>query len=301
MMRLNHFLRYSPRKVWSDASWPHLQSKLGTMHTWSLRTSSSLSEPQNITHSSVPPITASESKNPSELSQKETSHGRSRHEVDNADFHNYTILDLMRARVHMGHRKKLWNPRMAPYLLGHRNGMHIINLDRTVPLLRRALIATSLMAENDCTFLWLGPRDIQKSKILEKEARKAGAHTLGGSRWIGGTLTNPINSNQAKHFNYRVPDCLFIVDVNRHMVAIREAHNVGIPTIGIADSDCDPQMLTYPIPGNDDNALAIYLYCSLMKYAILDGRTRGRRLNRPSFQIPNFQEARKPRQPSYRQ
>lgn len=238
-------------------------------------------------------ITASSSVEPS----------RSKHPVDNAAFHDYTVQDLMRARVHMGHRKQLWHPRMAPYLLGHRNGMHIIDLDKTVPLLRRALTATSLMAEHDCTFLWLGPRDVQKSKIIEQNAIKAGAYTIDGARWIGGTLTNPINSNQAKRFNYRVPDCLFVIDANRHKPALLEAKVVGIPTIGIADSDCDPSLLTYPIPGNDDNALAIYLYSALMRYAILDGRKRGRRLNRPSYKVPDLSESsqrKSPRQGSSR-
>lgn len=188
--------------------------------------------------------------------------------------------------MHMGHRTKLWNPAMAPYLLGHRNGMHVINLDKTAILLRSALRAVSQMAENDCTFLWLGPKDPQKAKIVEKQAQKAGAFTIDGERWIGGTLTNPIKSNQAQRFNYRVPDCVFMVDIRRHMPALREAKLCGIPTIGIADSDCDPRMLTYPIPGNDDAAYAIFLYCSLMKHAILDGRSRGRRLNRPSWTLP---------------
>lgn len=219
-----------------------------------------------------------------------------RHPVDNASFHDYTLRDLMRARVHMGHRTKLWNPRMAQYLLGHRNGMHIIDLDKTIPLMRRALTAVSLMAEHDCTFLWLGPRDVQKAKIIEREARLAGAYTIDGARWIGGTLTNPISSQQVERFNYRVPDCLFVVDVNRHIPALKEARVVGIPTIGIADSDCDPTFLTYPIPGNDDNALAIFLYCSLMKHAIRDGRHRGRQLNRPSFSLSNA-AAEPPRRP----
>lgn len=148
------------------------------------------------------------------------------------------------------------------------------------------------MAEHDCTFLWLAPRDAQKAAIVEKQARRAGAFTIGGARWIGGTLTNPIESGQAGRFNYRVPDCVFVIDANRHAPALREARLAGIPTVGIADSDCDPTMLTYPIPGNDDNALAIYLYCALMKLAIADGRARGRRLNRPSLQIPKFEQAR---------
>lgn len=167
--------------------------------------------------------------------------------------------------------------------------MHIIDLDKTANLLRAALQGVSLMAENDCTFLWLGPKDPQKAKIVEKQAKKAGAFTIDGARWIGGTLTNPLKSNQAKRFNYRVPDCVFVVDTNRHKPALREAKLCGIPTIGIADSDCDPCMLTYPIPGNDDNAYAIFLYCSLMKHAILDGRARGLRLNRPSIPIPTLE------------
>lgn len=206
-----------------------------------------------------------------------------------APYRQWAIQDLMDAKVHLGHRAKLWNPKMAPYVLGNRNGMHVIDLDKTAPLLSRALIAASHMAENDCSFLWLGPQDQQKARIVEKQAKKAGAYTIDGARWIGGTLTNPIKSNQAQRFNYRLPDCVFIIDMNRHMPALKEAKLCGIPTIGIADSDCDPGLLTYPIPGNDDAALAIYLYCSLMKHAIQDGRHRGRTLNRPSVPIPTFE------------
>lgn len=177
---------------------------------------------------------------------------------------------------------------MAPYILGRRNGMHVIDLDTTAPMLRRALIAASHMAENDCTFLWLAPRDVQKSTIVEKQANKAGAYTISGARWVGGTLTNPIKSNQAQRFDYRIPDCVFVLDMNRHMPALNEAKLCGIPTIGIVDSDCNPDLVTYPIPGNDDAALAIYIYCSLMKHAILDGRRRGRLLNRPSIPVPTL-------------
>lgn len=203
-----------------------------------------------------------------------------------------TLQDLMRAKVHMGHRTKLWNPAMAPYILGHRNGMHVINLDKTVSCLSSALRAVTMMAENDCTFLWLGPSDPQKAKIVEKQAQKAGAFTIDGARWIGGTLTNPIKSNQAQRFNYRVPDCVFVVDTRRHLPAIKEAKLCGIPTIGIVDSDGDPSNLTYPIPGNDDAAYAIYLYCSFMRHAMLEGRNRGRKLNRPSWTPPKAPEPR---------
>lgn len=188
-------------------------------------------------------------------------------------YHQFSVQALMEARVHMGHRKRLWNPAMAPYILGVRNGMHIIDLDKTLLYLRRALLAASSMAENGCTFLWLGPGEPQKHELITSIARKAGAYSLGG-RWIGGTLTNAIESGQAKKLDYRVPDCLFVIDVLRHAPALKEAQCVGIPVIGIADSDCDPRLLTYPIPGNDDGIYAINMYCHLMKLAIEDGRKR---------------------------
>lgn len=180
----------------------------------------------------------------------------------------------MDARVHMGHRARLWNPRMAPYILGERNGMHVIDLDKTVPLLRRALVAASQMSAAGCKFLWLGPQDPQKNRIVTKQASRAGAYTIDGKRWIGGTLTNPIESGQAGRFNYRLPDCVFVVDTQRHLPALKEARLSGIPTIGVVDSDCNPQLVTYPIPGNDDGAHAIYLYCHLMRRAMLAGRRR---------------------------
>ncbi len=161
---------------------------------------------------------------------------------------------------------------MAPYILGERNGMHVIDLDKTVPLLRRALVAVSQMSAAGCQFLWLGPQDIQKNRIVRKQAEKAGAYTIDGQRWIGGTLTNSIESGQARKFNYKLPDCVFVIDTQRHMPALKEARLSGIPTVGIVDSDCDPNLVTYPIPGNDDGAHAIYLYCHLMRRAILSGR-----------------------------
>ena len=150
----------------------------------------------------------------------------------------------------------------------------MIDLDKTVILLRRALTVVSQMAASECTFLWLGPQDIQKNRIVRKQAVKAGAYTIDSTRWIGGTLTNAIESGQAERFDYRLPDCLFVIDTRRHLPALREARLCGIPTVGIVDSDCDPGGVTYPIPGNDDGAHAIFLYCSLMRRAILSGRQR---------------------------
>jgi len=171
--------------------------------------------------------------------------------------HEFSVRQLMNARVHMGHKASLWNPRMAPYILGERNGLHIIDLDQSVPLLRRALIVVSQLASSGGTFLWLGPRDVQKSRIVRRQAARAGAYTIDGHRWIGGTLTNPIES------------------------ALREARQCGIPTVGIVDSDCDPSLVSYPIPGNDDGAHAIYLYCHLMRRAILTGRNKLKGVSAP--------------------
>ncbi len=189
--------------------------------------------------------------------------------------HQFSVRSLLDARVHFGHRTRLWRPEMAPYLLGSRNGMHVINLDKTVVMLRRALAAVSSMAEDGCSFLWLGPGDAQKSRIVANAAAEAGAYMLDG-RWVGGTLTNSVESGQARKLDYRLPDCVFVVDMLRHTPALHEARSVGVPIVGIADSDCNPELLTYPIPGNDDGALAINLYCELMKHAILDGRRRAK-------------------------
>lgn len=195
--------------------------------------------------------------------------------------HEFSVRQLMNARVHMGHKASLWNPRMAPYILGERNGLHIIDLDQSVPLLRRALIVVSQLASSGGTFLWLGPRDVQKSRIVRRQAARAGAYTIDGHRWIGGTLTNPIESRQAEKFQYRLPDCVFVIDTNRHQPALREARQCGIPTVGIVDSDCDPSLVSYPIPGNDDGAHAIYLYCHLMRRAILTGRNKLKGVSAP--------------------
>lgn len=162
---------------------------------------------------------------------------------------------------------------MAPYILGSRNGMHIVDLDKTVVMLRRALTAVSSMAEDGCSFLWLGPGDSQKQRLVSGIASKAGAYSVEG-RWIGGTLTNTVESGQAARFDYKLPDCVFVVDMLRHRPAINEARTVGVPIVGVADTDCNPDLLTYPIPGNDDGVHAINLYCQLMRMAIQEGRRR---------------------------
>lgn len=106
---------------------------------------------------------------------------------------------------------------------------------------------------------------------MQKIAKDAQVYTLGG-RWVGGTLTNALESGQAEKLGYRLPDCLFVVDTLRHAPALREAKRMGIPTIGVVDSDCDPTQVTYAIPGNDDGAHALNLYFQLMRLAVQEGR-----------------------------
>jgi small subunit ribosomal protein S2 len=171
--------------------------------------------------------------------------------------------------------------------LGERNGIHIINLEYTWTHLRRALRVIREMVSELSTWwylqtlekvavdgflLWLPPKRGELAAVAAKVAEQADAFML-DSRWIPGTLTNPLGSGQAKKFRYRLPDMLFCLDCRFHSVALREAQMTGVPSVGIVDTDCDPGVVTYPIPGNDESALAISLYCQLVALAIGEGRS----------------------------
>ncbi|KAK4534514.1 hypothetical protein CDCA_CDCA02G0539 [Cyanidium caldarium] len=187
-----------------------------------------------------------------------------------------TVLQqLMAARVHLGHRTSVWNPKMKPYILGERNGIHILDLEQTVACLRRALLAFRAAGEQGLAQLWLAPKDPLLQEMVSRRAEEVGAFTLPG-RWIGGTLTNAVESRQIRRFGGRLPDLLFCLDVHRHATALREARLVNIPTVAVIDSDCDPEQVTYPIPGNDESALALNLYCSLAAQATREGLQRYR-------------------------
>lgn len=189
-----------------------------------------------------------------------------------------TIRELVANRVHLGHRTSIWNPKMSPFILGERNGIHIIDLDKTVACLLRALTVFRAAGENGLRQLWLAPKDPFLQEIVSTRAKEVGALTLPG-RWIGGTLTNPVESRQVRRFGGRLPDLLFCLDVHRHATALREARLVDIPTIAIVDTDCDPELVTYPIPGNDESAQSVNLYCSLVGQAVKEGvENRKRRI-----------------------
>jgi small subunit ribosomal protein S2 len=188
--------------------------------------------------------------------------------------HNlFTVKDLFDARVHYGHRDGSLDERMLPYIYGSRLGHIIFDLDKTADYLRRALNFAAHIAYRDGIILFF-LRGAQNSHLVEKTALECGefAHTR---FWRGGIFTN-----STKQFGAvtRLPDlCIFLNTLNNVLLqhtAVRDSAKMGIATIGVVDSNCNPNLLTYPVPGNDDSPASIELYCKLFKAAILRGKER---------------------------
>ncbi|KAL3284583.1 hypothetical protein HHI36_018740 [Cryptolaemus montrouzieri] len=185
----------------------------------------------------------------------------------------FTVKDLFEARVHYGHRDGSLDERMLPYIYGSRLGHIIFDLDKTTEYLQRALNFAAHIAYRDGIILFF-LRGAQNSHLVEKTAQECGefAHTR---FWRGGIFTN-----STKQFGAvtRLPDlCIFFNTMNNILVqhtAVRDAAKMGIATIGIVDSNCNPNLITYPVPGNDDTPIAIRLYCDLFKKAILRGKEK---------------------------
>ena len=223
---------------------------------------------------------------------------------------DFTMRDLLDAGVHFGHRTMRWNPRMEPYLFGARNNIHIIDLQKTAPMLYRALKIVNDVVSKNGRVLFVGTK-MQASSIVSDSAKRCGQYYV-NHRWLGGMLTNwntvsasirTLRSIEDKLASAETtgrltkkevlvmtrkhekleralggirdmggrPDLLFVIDTNREKIAIQEAKRLGIPVIGIVDSNANPEDVTYPIPGNDDAARAIKLYCRLMSDAVLSG------------------------------
>lgn len=221
---------------------------------------------------------------------------------------SFSIRELLEAGIHFGHNPRRWNPKMAPYLFGVRNGVHIINLEHTVPLLHQAMQTIRDVASDGGRILFVGTKR-QASSIIAESAQKCGQYYV-NHRWLGGMLTNwKTISNSIKRlkdlqgrletegeaFTKKellslnrqvgklekalggikemggVPDMLFVVDTVREITAIKEARKLGIPIVAIVDSNSDPDLIDYPIPGNDDAMRSIELYCHLISGAILEG------------------------------
>ncbi|MBL4638900.1 MAG: 30S ribosomal protein S2 [Kordiimonadaceae bacterium] len=215
---------------------------------------------------------------------------------------------LLEAGVHFGHQTHRWNPKMAPYIFGDRNGIHIIDLSQTVPYLTRALQAVRDVVSGGGRVLFVGTKR-QASPIIAEAAKRCGQYYV-NHRWLGGMMTNWATISQSikrlKQFDEKLnnehtgltkketlqmtrqrdklelslggiqdmgglPDIIVVVDTNRDELAIAEARRLGIPVVGVIDTNSKPDGLEYPIPGNDDATRAIRLYCDLIADAVIDG------------------------------
>ena len=220
-----------------------------------------------------------------------------------------TFKELLDARIHFGHKKSRWNPAMAPYIYTEKKGVHIIDIRKTMQLLNDAYYFARDMASQGKKFIFVGTKK-QASEIIKEEAGKVGAFYV-HTRWLGGTLTNfstlkksidkynELNrlfelgefknltkkeiiklqrkrDKMKKYFEgikdmVRIPDVMFVVDIRKEINAVREARIVGIPVIGIVDTNSDPNLVDYPIPANDDAIESIQLITRVITSAIAEG------------------------------
>jgi small subunit ribosomal protein S2 len=221
-----------------------------------------------------------------------------------------TMRQMLEAGVHFGHQTRYWNPKMAPYIFGHRNKIHIINLEKSLPLLEEAAKFVRRLASNKGTILFVGTKR-QAREIMAEEAARCGMPWV-SHRWLGGMLTNfktvkgsvkrlkdmeamlgegstlskkEMLGLQREYDNLNrslggikdmagLPDALFVVDVGYQKIAITEAKKLGIPVIGIVDTNNTPDGVDYVIPGNDDSNRAIRLYAQGIADAVLEGRSQ---------------------------
>jgi small subunit ribosomal protein S2 len=221
-----------------------------------------------------------------------------------------TMREMLEAGVHFGHQTRFWNPKMAPFIFGHRNKIHIINLEKTIGMYHDAMKHVRQLSSSRGTILMVGTKR-QARDIIAAEAQRAGVPYV-DSRWLGGMLTNfktiktsitrlktmeatvadgsleKLSKKEALMFNREliklqksiggikdmggIPDAIFVVDVGYHKGAITEAGKLGIPVIGVVDTNHSPEGVTYVIPGNDDSSKAIALYARGVADAILEGR-----------------------------
>ena len=221
----------------------------------------------------------------------------------------FSMRQLVEAGAHFGHNTRRWNPKMSPFLFGVRNGIHIIDLQQSVPMLHRSMQAVREVVSGGGRVLFVGTKRAA-SDIVADAARKCGQYYV-NHRWLGGMLTNWKTISQSirrlkeleeqlasgalagltkkEQLNLQrerdkldralggikdmggLPDILFIIDTNKEALAIQEANTLNIPVVAILDSNSDPRGVTYPVPGNDDAIRAIQTYCDLIGGSVLDG------------------------------
>ena len=239
---------------------------------------------------------------------------------------DFSMRQLLEAGVHFGHQTQRWNPRMGPYIYGSRNGIHILDLTQTVPLLDAALNAVRETVAKGGRLLFVGTKR-QAQKPVAEAAERCAQYYM-NHRWLGGTLTNwktvsnsinrlraideameqgtagvtkrerlSMEREQAKlqaslggiREMGGVPDMLFVIDVKKEDLAIKEARKLGIPVVAIVDTNCSPDGVDFIIPGNDDAARAISLYCDLVSRAALEGMTA--QMGAAGFDLGESEEA----------
>ena len=220
-----------------------------------------------------------------------------------------TMREMLEAGVHFGHQTRFWNPKMAPFIFGHRNKIHIINLEKSLPMFQDAAKYAKQLTANRGTILMVGTKR-QAREIVATEARRAGVPFV-DTRWLGGMLTNfktvktsikrlkdmkaqqeagldSLSKKEQLTFTREIeklekdiggiqdmtalPDAIFVIDVGFHKIAVSEAKKLGIPLIGVVDSNHSPEGIDYVIPGNDDSSKAVTLYARGIADAIIEGR-----------------------------
>jgi len=193
-----------------------------------------------------------------------------------------TMRQMLEAGVHFGHQTRYWNPKMAPYIFGARGKIHIINLEKTLPLFTDAMNFLSALAQKRGTILFVGTKRSAREPLAE-EAARAGMPFV-TSRWLGGMLTKhevlsrrrerdklQASLGGIKDMN-RLPDALFVIDIGHEDIAVQEAKKLGIPVIAVVDTNYNPELVDYAIPGNDDAIRAIQLYARAAADSILEGK-----------------------------
>ena len=220
-----------------------------------------------------------------------------------------TMREMLEAGVHFGHQTRFWNPKMAPFIFGHRNKIHIINLEKSLPMYQDAMKYAKQLTANRGTILMVGTKR-QARDIVASEARRAGVPYV-DTRWLGGMLTNfktvktsikrlkdmkaqqeagldSLSKKEQLTFSREIaklerdiggiqdmtalPDAIFVIDVGFHKIAVAEAKKLGIPLIGVVDTNHSPVGIDYVIPGNDDSAKAVALYARAVSDAVLEGK-----------------------------
>jgi small subunit ribosomal protein S2 len=220
-----------------------------------------------------------------------------------------TMREMLEAGVHFGHQTRFWNPKMAPFIYGHRNKIHIINLEKTLPAFEDAMKFVRQLAAKRGAILMVGTKR-QAREVIAQEAQRAGMPYV-DQRWLGGMLTNfktvktslkklkemhaqreagleQMSKKEGLMFEREIgklekdiggiqdmtalPDAMFVIDVGYHKIAVAEAKKLGIPVVGVVDTNHSPELIDYVIPGNDDSAKAVALYARAVADAVLEGK-----------------------------